>query len=209
MDECLQDHFSIGATAETNSYCFEPATQFHEVVHLAVIDDGDRAILGFHRLVASVRQIEDAQASVSEACAAQDAHTLVIRSAVTERARHRPHEAVVHARARIIHYPTDAADGPLSCVDELKEFKFSAALSRRRLGSRRGRTAFIGSGIGTDLAPQCQDRGPRPSTCPTDLRKSPSSSRAAMSGTTSAPAWTPSWGTTIAEIGWSFSLLTA
>src|SRR5207302_2942286 len=72
-------------------------------------------------------------------CAAQDAHTLVIRSAVTERARHRPHEAVVHARARVVHYPTDAADGPLSCVDELKECKFSAALSRRRLGLRRGR----------------------------------------------------------------------
>ena len=86
-----------------------------------------------------MRQIEDAQASVSEACAAQDAYTLVIRSAVTERARHRPHEAVVHAMARVVHYPTDAADGPLSCVDELKECKFSAALSRRRLGLRRGR----------------------------------------------------------------------
>ena len=81
-----KDNLGISAGAEGEAVMLQLLSQLEVVVHLTVIGDG--AILHRHRLVRSTREIDDAQAIVSEHDRSGRPRTRVIRTAVRRDREH-------------------------------------------------------------------------------------------------------------------------
>ena len=91
----MDDHLGVGGRTERVPAGLQIATQFLEVVDLAVEDDLDLAVLVAKRLVPGV-QIDDRQSTMGQsdlhpaACGACGQESLVVRAAVGDRPRHPP-----------------------------------------------------------------------------------------------------------------------
>ena len=91
----VDDHLGVGGRTERVPSGLQIATQFLEVVDLAVEDDLDLAVLVAKRLVPGV-QIDDRQSTMGQsdlhpaACGACGQESLVVRAAVGDRPRHPP-----------------------------------------------------------------------------------------------------------------------
>jgi hypothetical protein len=85
--------------AELRAALLELGAQLAEVEDLAVEDDRDRAVGRVHRLVAVGRQVEDREAAVVEADAAQQRRAVRVGAALAHRLAHRD-ERRLAARGR-------------------------------------------------------------------------------------------------------------
>ena len=114
-----EDDLGISASAETVAAALELGPVIERVVDLAVEEQRDGAVRAGHRLVSTVRKIEDlqpveTQRGVRDAAAQRQAEcAAIVWTAMTNHVRHRPEHAGVGRRAIQVDEPRDSAH--LSC----------------------------------------------------------------------------------------------
>jgi len=96
----MDDRFGVRVGAEAVPAGFEVPPQLLEVVDLAVLDDGDGAVLVEHGLM-TARHVDDREAAHAHREGAVDQEALVVRSAVHHDVAHRLEHMPRRRRARI------------------------------------------------------------------------------------------------------------
>ena len=104
----MQQHLGVAVGAKARAARDELVAQLPEVVDLAIEDDGERAVLGRHRLVAQ-RQVDHREPAEAEAEAARAMEPFLVGAAMREPARHAHEHVVGDGRGREV--ARDAAHG--------------------------------------------------------------------------------------------------
>ena len=110
-----EDDLGIGAGAETVAVALEFGFVVERVVDLAVEEERDGPVRAGHRLMSTVREVEDLQPveterGVRDAAAQRQAEgAAIVWTAMTHHVRHRPEHAGVGRRAIQVDEPGDSA----------------------------------------------------------------------------------------------------
>ena len=102
----MREHLGVAVRAKPVAGALELAAQLLVVVDLAVLDDGDRAVLVRERLVARL-EVDDREPARGEADVAVDERAVGVGAAVDERRAH------LVQTARVADDPADSAHGGL------------------------------------------------------------------------------------------------